>query len=211
MTRAELETPRRAFEYVRWVFDRYEKIEIEETNAGSKALRTGKGFVKKLKEEAFPLATFCQHHFGRARLVLIQHVLGKPDYDAQVTDDRARKSPIKFVEITQAHEGIAYHRRMQRLNVDNDRRVFRRDDETREDAFDRIRRAVNRKAKNRYRRGTALLIVFDDHISFLNPENIEALKHFVRKDLLPELRRFCWVALVGWSRRICLEFDPNAC
>jgi len=102
VTKEEIEIPRTAAEIRRWA---EEKIEIlGNTKEGKHAVRFREGHAKELTEETLPLGIFCEHYFKSSRCVIIQQHIGNQNYDATIKDKRIFKSPLKFLEITQAHE-----------------------------------------------------------------------------------------------------------
>jgi hypothetical protein len=237
ITKQELETPRSANEMLLWVNNRID--EIGKTLEGKKALRIergkGNGYIKKLVEEALPIAIFAKYHFKESFEVQVKHVIGKkgyPQYDAEVIDMRKDKSPIKYLEITQAHGGVSEHLRMMKLerdghvpalgnfwksstketmkSVDVENRIkYQYPDDILGEELSRIARAADKKygKANPYPDGTALLIAFEDRLAIRSFEDVSALDHMVKIDLLSKLTSFQWLALVGWSNQCYLEYD----
>jgi hypothetical protein len=226
VTKEELEMPRSAAQLLAWAEEKISSIGT--TDSGKKAIRFRKGLCKTLVEEALPLGIFCAHYFKASRCVTINHIVGNQNYDAIVTDKRLRKSPITYLEVTQAHEGQNEHLRMIKLERKGSVNVLGRvkkrgtkhtgitveienEAKSHNDVVaaekDRIAKAVERKAHNSYPKGTGLIIVFDDHIAFRDSEDKEDLKQFAKKNLQSKLTNFCLAALVGWSKQTYVEFS----
>jgi len=226
VTKEELEIPRSAAQLLAWAQKKISSIGA--TDDGKKAIRLRKGLCKTLVEEALPLGIFCAHYFKASRCVNIQHIVGNQNYDAIVTDERLRKSPIKYLEVTQAHEGENEHLRMIELerkgSVNVLGRVKKRGTKNTgitveiENAAkshadvvaaekEKIRMAVERKACNSYPKGTGLIIVFDDYIGFRDQGDKENLKQFAKENLQIRVTNFSLAALVGWSKQTYVEFS----
>lgn len=224
----ELQIERSAADYLQWVENRIE--EISATEDGKHAIRSGVGLAKQLVEEALPLGIFALHHFHRSEEVGIRLTIGDQNYDATIKDNRKEPSPFVYVEVTQAHEGEAQHLRMLALqsnghvnvlgaihktgtkvagiHVEVENEAIRHDVVlTRE--LERIEAAIQRKIGKQYPDGTALLVVFDDYISMRNEHDIQAIHNALTK-LLPLLNQFTWLAVVGWSKKVFVEFDLRA-
>jgi len=225
LSREELAMPRTAAQYLLWVDSRIE--ELAATPQGKRAVRFRTGLAKPLVEEALPLGIFAQHHFGGSDSVDIRLVLGNQSYDAIVEDNRDAKSPFSFVEITQAHAGEDEYLRM--LALDREGRVsalgpvhkvgtkatgiyvdVENVGVTHSDILEaelaRVESAITRKLGKAYPSNTALLVVFDDHISIRDENDKDALRARITP-LLPDVDNFCWLAIVGWTRRTFEEFD----
>ena len=226
LTKEELEVPRSADQFLAWV---EHKIDYLHTiKEGKQVIRYRQGFAKELIEEAFPIGIFCLHHFKSSPDVKVQHIVGNQTYDAIVTDLRENKSPISFLEVTQAHEGENEHLRMLVLernghvsslgtvakagtkqtginvHVANEAKSH---SEILNNELDKIKEAAKRKLGRTYPNGTALLIVFEDRLVDWSIEDSKAMDMFVKDNILQYLINFRWVALVGWSKRTYLEFN----
>jgi hypothetical protein len=226
VTKQELEMPRSAAQLLAWAEEKISSI--GKTDRGKRAIRFRKGLCKTLVEEALPLGIFCAHYFKASRCVTIQHIVGNQNYDAIVTDARVRKSPITYLEVTQAHGGQTEHLRMieleRRGSVNVLGRVKKRgtkhtgitvdienEAKPHHDVVaaekDRITKAVERKAGKSYPKGTGLIIVFDGYVAFRNSEDAEDLRQFAKKNLQSKVTNFYLAALVGWSKQTYVEFS----
>lgn len=226
VTKEELETPRSAAQLLVWAEGKI--TSIGSTVKGKKAIRLRKGLCKTLVEEALPLGIFCAHYFKASRCVTIKHVIGNQNYDAIVTDKRLRRSPIKYLEVTQAHEGENEHLRMIVLERDGSVNALgrvrksgtkntgitveiennaRSHDEVVTNEKTKISEAVKRKASNTYPEGTGLIVVFDDYIAFRDLGDKENLRQFTKDKLKDKVKNFCLAALVGWSKQTYVEFS----
>jgi len=225
LTPKELQTPRTASQFLPWVKQRIE--EVASTANGNHAIRYRKGLAKQLVEEALPLGIFASHHYGDSDEVTINLVLGNQNYDAVIEDNRKHKSPFSFIEVTQAHEGENSHLRMLVLDREDHVNVLgkvyksgmkatRIDVEVENIAVNhstvielelqRIEAAIQRKIEKPYPHNTALLVVFDDHISIKDRSDHDLLHNYVEA-ILSQIKNFQWLALVGWSGRTFLEFN----
>lgn len=226
ISKTELETPRTAREYLAWVESRIQKL--GKTDEGKSALRLRRGLAKVLVEEALPLAIFAAKHYGASRRVKIRHRIGNQNFDAEVMDGRLRKSPFKYVEVTQAHEGENEHYRMIALERDGHVNVLgtvkksgtkhtgitieveneaRSHDCVHSEELKRIAGAIARKLTKRYTDDTALVVAFDDYVAIRSDEDMDSLRDFVSQNLAKKITNFRWLALVGWGKRNFLEFE----
>jgi len=222
VTEAELVALRSADKYLPWVLSKLRQI--SKTEGGRQAILLSEGLVKKLREEALPLAFFGHHFFEASPHVTFNHLMNE-DYDANVFDDRPEPSPIKFIEVTQAHEGNDGYLRDLLLLEQGHVHAFgpvhksgtKKTGRTlsvesiaaghigvRDDEFRRIGAAGKRKENNLYLPGTALLLSFDDALSINHPGDVPALDEFVHKELIGSLTQFCCVAVIGTAAgRVC--------
>lgn len=224
---AALEAPRTARAYLPWVEAKIQQL--GETADGRLAIRFRRGrFEKKLVEEALPLAIFASKHYRSSRCVTIKHRIGNQKFDAEIIDRRIRRSPFRYVEVTQAHEGENEHYRMIALErnghvsalgavtksgtkrkgitveVENEAKSH---EAVHRAELERIAAAVCRKSKKDYKGDVALVVAFDDSIAFDSDEDLNSLKEFASRNLLGCAGAFRWLALVGWGKRRYLEFD----
>lgn len=225
LTPEELQEPRTAAKLLPWVEQKIE--EIGSTEDGKRAIRFREGLAKPLVEEVLPLGIFASRHFHNSGKVNIQPTLGNQDYDATIQDRREQRAPFSFVEITQAHEGENKHLRMMVLERIGHVNVLGAVRKTGTKATDihieieneavshttvvehelrKVEEAIRRKVQKSYPRDTALLVVFDDYISMQNQDDLGRLRDCVQS-LLPDLRNFRWLAVIGWSKRTFEEFD----
>ena len=184
--------------------------------------------MKRLYEEALPLAILGENKFGDSDQVSLRLVLDDPTHDAVVTDRRANTAVVSRIEITQSHEGEdSYWRRLDRLETGRsfpyvpvpasgkkkgqapampaqanpvEERVRRE--------LQRIIDAAKRKEQKDYPADRSLLIFFDDWTPFHTVMDGEKLDEFVFQHLMtPTLRsRFTTLYLVGMWRDVFREF-----
>ncbi len=226
ITQEELETPRVASDFRKWVDAKIE--EIGSTKEGKRTIRLRKGLHKELVEEALPLGIFCEVYFSNSSEVVITHKVGNQNYDAVIEDARAEKTPLKYLEITQAHEGEDAHLRMLKLEEDGHvnilgavtkkgtkhtgitievENVAVEHGVVCDTEVDRIIKAAERKSGKQYPEGTGLIIVCDDYIAFRDDADRLKLSDRFIKEALPKLRTFEKVFIIGWSGRMYLEFE----
>ena len=225
ITKEELESPRKASEIRAWVDNKIE--EIGSSDKGKYAVRFRKGLCKELTEEALPLGIFCEHYFNNSDKVTIVHNIGNQNHDATIEDLRENKTELKYLEITQTHEGEDAHLRM--LKIDKDGHVNSLGTVTKQgtkqtgitieveneavehgvtfnNEAQRIRDAAKRKSGKRYPDNTGLIIICDDYIAFREKEDLDNLSQIINDDVLPMLENFSKVFIVGWSSDTYLEF-----
>ena len=226
ITKEELEEPRTAKALKSWVDAKIE--EIGNTAQGRTDARLRKGLLKDLFEEALPLGIFSDHYFKKSKCVVLKHVIGSQNYDVEIKDKRLKKSPLKYLEITQSHEGHDAHLRIKKLEEDGHVNVLGKVIKTGTErtglkikvenmAFEhseivskelqRILDSANRKKEKKYPDNTALLIMCDDSIAFKKEEDLELLQAFMNSTVIPVLNNFIRVFIVGWSSKLFLEFD----
>lgn len=70
----------------------------------------------------------------------------------------------------------------------------------------KVEEAIRRKVQKSYPPDTALLVVFDDYISMRDEVDLGRLRDCIQS-LLPDLRSFRWLAVIGWSKGTFEEFD----
>jgi hypothetical protein len=229
ITKEEIETPRTAGQIRSWAEGKIKGI--RKTTKGHDAVLFREGLIKVLSEEVLPLGIFCEHYFNSSSQVTIQHDVGNQNYDAKIKEDkRLIKSPLKYIEITQAHEGEAAYLRMLflkkegyvnahgtvtktgtkhseiKVEVENEavERTLLINDELK-----RICDAAKRKSKKNYPPNTGLVILFDDCHIFRDSKDIEQLKKYIHENVLKCLTNFRKVFAVGWSSKTYLKFDQK--
>lgn len=222
-TQEELETPRSAAALLPWALDRIKAIGA--TKEGKTIMRLGKDrMTNTLTEEVLPIGIFAAQHFGANQTVEIQPKVGNQNYDAVVIGD----SPIKYIEVTQAHEGELAHLRMVILDRDGGVGMFdeikksgtkrtnlvveaepraKRHDKVLDDELTRILEAVQRKKNKQYPANTALVIPFEDFPALSDDRDIKLLDEAICARALPEARQFCWLGLVGWVKHFYKGYD----
>lgn len=205
--------------------------ELVSTPEGKHAVRFRTALAKELVEESLPLAIFADKYYKRSRCVIISHKLGNQNFDATVRDKRIVKSPLEYLEVTQAHEGEDAHLRMLYLekegHVSPFGKVFKTGTkntsitvEVKSEAIEhsilvdreikRIRDAALNKSSKKYPVNTGLVIVCDDYVAFRDEKDIAKLKEYIVTICLQFLGNFKKVFVVGWSSQFFLEFEPNA-
>jgi len=228
ITKEDIEIPRTASCIREWVDFKIKAI--GKIDGGKNAVTFRKGLTKELIEEAMPLAIFCNHYFNNSRCVIVQHCIGNQNYDAKIRDKRLRKTPLKYIEITQAHEGENSYLRMLHLKskgfVNNLGSVTKKGTkktgitvEVDSDAVEhsivvhnelqRIHDAALKKSKKEYLPNTGLVIICDDFIAFSKQEDIDMLKNYMYENILGHLLNFRMVFIIGWMSGIYLKFDQN--
>ncbi len=226
ITKEELELPRKASKIREWVNNKIE--EIGSTDKGKHAVRFREGLCKELIEEALPLGIFCEQYFNNSDKVTIAHHIGSQNYDATIEDLRENKTELKYLEITQAHEGEDAHSRM--VKLDEDGHVNLLDTVTKHGTkqtgitikvenkavkhgvtfnkeVQRIRNAAKKKSEKKYPDNTGLIIICDDYIAFREKADLDNLSQIIHVDILPVLKNFSKVFIVGWSSNTYLEFN----
>ncbi len=226
LTSKELEMPRTASQLLPWAKQRMN--EIGSTDAGGCSILFRQGLTKRLVEELLPLGIFASHHFGISDDVTISPVLGNQNHDASVEDRREKKSPIFYIEVTQAHDGESEYLRMLVLKRDGSvsalgavhksgtkatgihvevkGHMAQRHSTVVQKQVELVKEAMRRKMQKDYEHNTALLVVFDDWLFNKDGCDRETLRSHIQP-LLSELRNFRWFAVVGWSELTFLEFD----
>ena len=225
ITKEELEKPRKASEIRQWVDAKIK--EIGTTKEGKQAVRFRKGFTKELTEEALPLGIFCEQYFDSSDQVTIHHCIGNQTYDATIDDQRETKTTLKYLEITQAHEGENAHLRMLKLEKDGHvnslgtvtkrgtkhtgitievENVALEHGVTLNNELQRIRDVAERKFGKKYPDNTGLIIICDDFIAFSDDVDTEKLKEHIYSEILPMVTNFSMVFVIGWSSKTFLKF-----
>ena len=227
LTPALLEQPHTARDYLPWV-----RTLIAQTKAvdpdGLRKIRLRVGLAKELMQEAFPIGLFASRYFGASPHVQIALKVGSQGYDATVQDRRAESSGIEYIEVTIANEGEIDYLRMLQLHEKGQVSGLGRVTKTgtkktgllvhiepkavsqaqvleKERRF--IAQAIERKLTKTYPVGTALVIAFDDTMSFDRPDNIANLEATLA-GYAEKLRVFRTVAVVGLVERLFLCLPP---
>ncbi len=73
--------------------------------------------------------------------------------------------------------------------------------------FQKILSAAKGKANKTYPSKTALVIPFDDRIAIDGQPDEASLDTFILKRVIPEVKHFRRLAVLGWSKRTFLEND----
>jgi len=229
LSQSEIEAPKSARDILPWVLSKIDEISV--SDKGELVVQQPRGLAKILTEESLPLGYFAHHYFEASSNVMITQVVGSQSFDAQVFDKRENPSSLKYVEITQAHEGENEFLRMwvmkkkghvnllgavrkkgtkkRGLKVDV-KNEAKRHSEVISDQLRRIETAVERKRCKHYPAQTALVIAFDDHIAFQDPDELATLKTWSRRCLLPRLSGFELISLIGTSGRSHLSFKVGS-
>ena len=219
LTKKDLETPRSTDLLLSWVMTKIE--EFATSDEGKSAIRKREGLCKELIEEVLPVAIFGHYYFKPNCGVLIQPVIGNQNYDAVILRDGEHCTELKYLEVTQAHEGEPEYLRMLALDRDGHvpvlgdvkksgtkatgikievENVAKGCEEVVASELGRIEVALRRKSDKTYPSDCGLIVVFDDYISMRHGDDKAKLRDLVQR-LLPELSVFRLVSAVGWSAR----------
>lgn len=222
MTPETLEQVHSAAAYLGWVRSLISDLQAEPD--GIRQIRFRTGLAKELLEEARPIGLFASQFFESSEEVHIGLKIGNQVYDATVSDARATPSGIRFLEVTLASEGELDHLRMRKLHEDGQvsgfgritktgtkRTGLRIEDEPEAISQESLLRlekrliseAIERKLAKQYPEGTALVIAFDDIMSYDRPENQANIDAAVREHW-SELQRFHTIAVVGLVKELFL-------
>jgi hypothetical protein len=146
-----------------------------------------KGLCKQLVEEVYPLSIFACLRFNVSQNITLQPIIGNQKYDALITDHLYNPPQTSKLEITQAHEGESeYLRRLilqeqgwapvsgqiEKSGTKNTgiklitNSVAKRLDDLLNEQIALIRDALYRNLNKEYENDTALLIMFEDVVSF---------------------------------------------
>lgn len=223
LTSALLEQPHSAADYLDWVKSLIARTKAEDPD-GLRKILLRVGLAKELMEEALPIGHFAANYFESSNQVNIALKVGSQGYDAVVSDCRDPPSGLEYLEVTLASEGEADYLRMFVLHetgqvsglgrvTKTGTRKTRRDVTvehecvSQADVIAKERRifaeAVERKLAKSYPANTALIIGFDDTMSFDRSDNIANIL-----DMLAEfgdwLSVFHTVAVVGMVNNLFL-------
>jgi hypothetical protein len=160
---------------------------VGSSDRGKKLIRMKETIVsKKLVEEALPISIFCSIFFKKSEEVFITFNTDSNSYDAVICDSRLNATKLRFIEVTQAHEGQAdYFRRLHlhcyghvtaygniekcketNLLSCDDNAVLHSDLFTAE--LKKIEKAIIKKSSKKPPSETILVIVADDYLVFKN-------------------------------------------
>lgn len=209
-------TPGELRDWVKQAMGRYNL-----TEEGHIKLVLHQGLAKPLMEEVFHLAEFGVKKFGETDKILIQPIIGPQNYDAEICDLNTDPPDISFIEVTQAHEGEDEYLRSVVLaekgivplkgpviksgTKKKGREIsvpFTATDviQNVKEELDRIVEAAKRKEGKAYPPNTALLIAFDDGLTFQKVITEKELDDFVVKNILTIDLRISALYLLGWSK-----------
>lgn len=228
LTDADLQRSRSARSFRPWVDGVIDRISSEP--GLRKAARFRQDLMKPLFEEVRPLAHFAHHHFNKSCLVRLKFVRGNQPYDGIVLWNwRLPRSSVRYIEVTQAHEGEDQHLRMLALERDGhvsaigkvhktgtkasgitvavDSDALRHED-VRQAEIDRIIEAVERKSRKKYLQGTALVVAFDDSMAVRDEQDLAVVNAVITEKCLPLAKQFCLCAFVGGTRNTYIEKSP---
>lgn len=217
ISRDEMQAPRRASDMLDWVNQISDRLAALPSDLieGVRLKRFG---TKQYFEEAKPIARFSHSHFGASSDVTIRHILGNQNYDAEVADYRECPGPVRFIEVTRSLDGAADALRNELLNATGTAPAFghiqadgprgRRGairaenrahshDNLRAAELSRIRDVVGSKASKTYPEGTALVVLVSDRPGLSDPADLDVLDAFVKSELLPLVKGFVLIAIVG--------------
>ena len=230
LTIEELTIPRTPTELARWVESKC-RLFADHPEAKEWVL-LHQGLSKKFHEEIYPLSLFATHLYtGRSDIQCIPN-LDERDFDALILDYSMSPPSELKVEITYAVDGYDHHLRMKfflmhgSVNVlgtlsasktENRDHVIDVENEAIDynDLLKRtcwlIRSRVERKSipnkPQRYGQGHVLIVVIDDWQWFRFAQDTEALKDFVKKEVLTLPLAFAALYLVGLSGKTFIHFE----
>jgi len=217
LTQQELETPRSAADMLSWIDTAHGRFDTKELKAQA---REGKHFSNELVLEARPMALFTQRYFKASPQVIIAHVLGNQNYDGVVEDKRPHPEPIRYLEVTTTLKTYEDSLRMELLNKQGHVAAYgpvtaegsrhkrisiraeglaREHKSIRADHLKLVQDAVERKAKKKYEKNTALIVAVDDLVPFREKADVDALDKLAKEVLVPMLKatNFSLLALEG--------------
>ncbi|MFN4289275.1 MAG: hypothetical protein ACK4E7_00175 [Permianibacter sp.] len=218
----DMEQSRSPYHLCAWVDSKL--AELCKTPEGIKLLRSGKLLPKKLLEEIRPFSLFALSVYGNER-VLCTSNLSNDNYDGKIEFPNDGK-PSVFVEVTYAKDGNDERKRISMLESSisvsaigkvrvSGTKASRRqkvevapstasNEELVERSLALLHERLSRKAKKRYGRNYALLVVVEDHLVFRNGPEREALVKGARKCVNQVELDFGSVYLLGASGGFCL-------
>ncbi len=230
VTSEELELTRKASEIKQWAFEKIENIGL--TRGGVTAIRLHQGkSIKRLLEEAAPIGIFCEKYFiDDSDKVFIKHCTGDHPYDAIINDERNIKSALNYLEVTQARDGIGEYFRMLKLDqcgsvnalgkvtktgskkngikVEVENEAFSHDHILNKE-LQKIYDAAKRKCNKDYPKNTGLIIICDDSHLLNDESDTEKIDDYVTKEVVPMLKNFSMVFVVGWGSRVYFQYQCN--
>lgn len=224
LTPLVLEQPRMAAAYLPWVKELIGRVKSEELD-GLLKIRLRVGLAKVLMQEALPIGLFASKYFEGSSEVEIALKVGSQGYDAVVADRRQKPSGISYIEVTIASEGeIDYLRmftlhetgqvsglgRVSKTGTKKTGRVVKVEAEavSQTEILEKERRiiseAIKRKLGKAYPAGTALLIAFDDTMSYDRADNIANIEDIL-ESYGEQLSVFRLVAIVGLTQKLFIS------
>ena len=223
LTPTLLEQPQTAGAYLAWVKSLIARTKAEDPD-GLRQIRLRIGLAKELMQEAFPIGVFATRYFHGSDQVQIALKVGSQGYDAVVHDKRTPSSGIEYLEVTMALEGEADYLRMLTLHKTGQVSGLGRVTKTgtkktgqvvkvEAEAVSQaevlakertvIAEAIERKVTKVYPANTALVIGFDDTMSFDRTDNIANIQSTLA-EFGDRLRVFHTVAVVGLVKNLFL-------
>tara|TARA_R110002049_G_scaffold185640_3_gene353919 strand:+ start:84 stop:947 length:864 start_codon:yes stop_codon:yes gene_type:complete len=216
LTCAVLEQPKNAGAYLPWVKELIARVKNEDPD-GLRKIRLCVGLAKELMQEAFPIGLFASRYFAASNEVEIALKVGSQGYDATVRDLRDKPSGIAYLEVTMATDGEVDYLRMLELHRADQvsglglvtktgtKRTgltiqVRSEAVSQQSVLEKERRvvlgAIERKVTKNYPAGTALIVGFDDTMSFDRADNIANIENVLDANE-SRLSSFHTVAVVG--------------
>lgn len=190
---------------------------VGSSDSGKKLIRMKETIAsKKLVEEALPISIFCSNFFKKSEEVFINFNTDSKSYDAVINDYRANATKLRFIEVTQAHEGQAdYFRRLNlhryghvtaygNIEKSKETNLFSCDDNAvlHSDLFaaelKKIEKSIIKKSLKKPPSETILVIAADDYLVFKNKDELESLEFLLEK-LKNQISNYAALAIVGWS------------
>jgi len=229
LTSEVLEQPLSAAAYLGWVKSLIARTKAEDSD-GLRKIRLRVGLAKELMEEALPIGYFARSYFEGSNQVNITLKVGSQCYDAVVSDCRDLPSGLEYLEVTLASEGEDEYLRMSELHdtaqvsglgpvtKTGTRRIGRvvtiePEVVSQANVLAKERRmiakAIERKLAKSYPANTALIIGFDDTMSFNRSDNIANIKDTLA-EFEDRLSVFHTVAVVGMVNDLFLIGSSEA-
>lgn len=216
----EMEEQRLASELLQWVTTKLDQL--GGTEGFRAALTTGKGGLKELVEEIYPLALWGET-LPNSHEVLLHPKIGSQNFDALVTDVRGVIEPF-YVEITQAHKG--YQEYLRKVHLESKKwapgpsgtikstgtrargltveagRLLTTLDAVVQETEGLIEDAVSRKIQKTYPQFTRLLIVFEDRLIAREKGIEDKLRGAINRAVAGHQISFSHIYLVGSTQRL---------
>jgi hypothetical protein len=216
VTPGEIQQDRTPDEFIAWFEGFLERARVARDCRRQILLR--QGIAKPVYEEVFPLYRLLEYKRTAWAGRRFRNVLGNQPFDVSATP--AGPGVFSQLEITTAGNNQAEALRMEvfadRGSVSGigpvmwsgTKRTGRtveisEDMQLHSDLVDRKKRqlieAIARKAQRDYQAGTALLVYFDDHVAFADPDDQPVMQEILAATREAWRRKFCSLYIVGAS------------
>lgn len=222
ITKDQIETERSPSEVYKWVFSSLEKFSTPEEKTSLRLLTYPE--IKVFVEESYPLAIFCKNYFDVDGSIKIKQKIGEQSYDVEVFGF----SNFDYIEVTVAKNG--YHEKLRNIELNQKgsvpghgqiyisggskasgtqtvsfESIAVSHEGTKKELKDLILTRVIEKSKIKYPSNTALIVAFEDRYVFYDKDDVDELRMFMEKVLMPIGKDFRTVCLVGLSGKLFLE------